>query len=537
MSQLTSDGVLGERNSAGGSTSVTHPFFSVLTPVYEPPLDALRAAVESVRSQTWQDWELVLVDDRSPSDEVRAVLRELAEDPRITVVEREENGGIVAASNDAIAAARGTFFVLLDNDDLLATHALERMAEAIESAPDVDYLYSDEDKIDPKGRHYEAFRKPDWSPERLRGQMYTSHLSVLRAALVREVGGFHTGFDGSQDHDLVLRVTERARRVVHVPEVLYHWRVVPGSTAGDASAKPYAWEAGRRAVQAHLDRVGVRGVVEFGQVPGTLSVVRTAAPDHFVSVVIPTRGSSGIVWGEKRVFVEEAVRSVVAKAGYPSYEIVVVHDRETPLEVLDRLRDIAGEPLVLVPFHEPFNFSAKCNAGYLASRGDIIVLLNDDVQAITDGFLDRLIAPLEEPGVGMTGAHLAFSDGRLQHGGHHYVGGELMHTLLGAGQDDPGPFAALRVSREVSGLTAACVALTRATFEAVGGLCEELPANFNDVDLSLKVRSRGLRLIWLENVRLFHFESSTRKPVVHPWEYSFIQRRWSIPDEDPYLRS
>jgi len=510
--------------------------FSVLTPVYEPPLDALRAAIASVRDQTFGDWELILVDDCSPSPAVRELLRDAASDPRISVIERESNGGIVAASNDAIAAATGEFLVLLDNDDVLHPRALEKVAAALAADPLVDYVYTDEDKIDAEGKHYDAFRKPDWSPERLRGQMYTSHLSVLRSSLVREVGGFHTGFDGSQDHDLVLRVTERARRVAHVPEVLYHWRVVPGSTAGDASAKPYAWEAGRRAVQAHLDRVGVRGEVQFGEIQGTLRVVREASSEHVVSVVIPTRGSSGIVWGEERVFVVEAVRSVLENAGYPHIEIVVVYDLATPDEVLATLRDMGEGRVVLVPFAGPFNFSAKCNVGFLAATGDIIVLLNDDVEAAQQGFLAQLVAPLDEPGVGMTGAHLLFADGRLQHGGHLYADGELMHAFMGAASNDPGPFAALRVSRESSGLTAACVALTRETFESVGGLCEVLSVNFNDVDLSMKVRSLGLRLLWLENVVLYHFESQTREAVVHGWEYEYVTERWFFPAEDAYLR-
>lgn len=514
------------------------PLFSVLTPVYEPPAEALAAAIRSVREQTFDDWELVLVDDRSPSASVRDALRAAAAaDPRIRVVEREVNGGIVAASNDAVAAATGEFLVLLDNDDVLHVDALATMARQITAHEDVDYLYSDEDKIDPEGRHYDEFRKPAWSPERLRGQMYTSHLSVLRTALVREVGGFHDGFDGSQDHDLVLRVTERARRVVHVPEVLYHWRVVPGSTAGDAAAKPYAWEAGRRAVQAHVDRLGIRAEVELGCVPGTYTLRRVPSLPHRVSVVIPTRGGAGLVWGEPRVFVVEAVRSVLEHGGLDDVEVVVVHDLGTPEPVLDELRRVAGDRLVLVPFRGPFNFSSKCNVGFLAATGDVVVLLNDDVEVAEDGALARLIAPLEEEGVGMTGANLKFADGRLQHGGHVYADGHLRHAFFKADATDHGPFAALRVSREVSGLTAACVALTRRTFEEVGGLCEALTVNFNDVDLSLKVRSRGLRLVWVENARLFHFESQTREPVVHQWEYDLVVERWVIPDEDVYLRT
>ena len=511
------------------------PFFSVLTPVYDPPLAALSAAIESVRAQTFRDWELILVDDASTSDAVRALLaRAAAGEERITVIERAANGGIVASSNDAVRAARGQFLALLDHDDVLVPHALEHVHAVLAESPEADYVYSDEDKIDAEGERYDEFRKPDWSPERLRGQMYTGHLSVLRASLVRDVGGFRAGYDGSQDHDLVLRVTERARQVVHVPEVLYHWRVVPGSAAGDTEAKPYAWVAGCRAVQDQLDRLGIAGTASYGRVPGTYRIERIADPSTSVSVIIPTRGSSGLVWGERRSFVVEAVASVLARTSLP-VELVVVYDVETPPDVLERLRKLAGDRLVLVPFVEPFNFSAKCNAGFIASTGDVVVLLNDDIQAITEGFLEQLVAPLAEHDVGMTGARLLFANGRLQHGGHVYRDGHLGHAFLGASPDDPGPFAALWVNRECSGLTAACVALRRETYEEVGGMCEELPGNFNDVDLAYKVRGTGARLLWLANVELYHFESQTRDRVVHQCEYDFVTRRWSVPRRDAFL--
>jgi len=512
------------------------PFFSVLTPVYDPPLAALSAAIESVRGQTFRDWELILVDDASTSDAVRVLLaRAAASEERITVIERAANGGIVASSNDAVQAARGQFLALLDHDDLLVPHALERVHAVLAESPEVDYVYSDEDKIDTEGERYDEFRKPDWSPERLRGQMYTCHLSVLRASLVREVGGFRAGFDGSQDHDLVLRVTERARRVEHVQEVLYHWRVVPGSAAGDDEAKPYAWVAGCRAVQEQLDRLGIAGTVSYGRAPGTYRIERVADPDTSVSVIIPTCGGSRMVWGEQRCFVVEAVASVLARTRLARLQLVIVYDLHTPPNVLERLRVLAGDRLLLVPFAEPFNFSAKCNAGFVASSGDIVVLLNDDVQVITEGFLEQLIAPLAEPGVGMTGARLLFGNGRLQHGGHVYQDGHLGHAFLGASPDDPGPFAALWVNRECSGLTAACVALRRETYEEVGGMCEELPGNFNDVDFSYKVRRAGGRLLWLADVELYHFESQTRDRAVHQWEYDFIARRWGIPHHDEFM--
>jgi GT2 family glycosyltransferase len=512
------------------------PLFSIVTPVYEPPLTVLREMIESIRAQSFRDWQLVLVDDVSPSHEVRMILREAAaSDARITVIERMINGRIVAASNDGVNAAIGEFIVLVDHDDLLTLDALAKMARAIEAEPLVDYLYSNEDKVDGAGVHYDLFEKPEWSPERLRGQMYTGHLSVLRADLVREVGAFHEGFDGSQDHDLVLRVTEKARRIVHVPEVLYHWRVVPGSAAGDVNAKPYAWEAGRRAVGEHLRRVGIEGAAEFGPLPGYYRVVRAAEPDVLASIIIPTRGSAGLVWGERRIFVLDAVASVMAKAGHTRFEVVVVYDSATPAEVLDKLRVLAGDHLVLTEFNEPFNFSAKCNAGFLVSSGDVIVLLNDDVEAISQDFLAQLIAPLSEPDVGMTGARLLYSDGTIQHAGHVYAKDHYVHAYIGQSDDDYGDFGALLVSREASGLTAACVAMRRSVFDSVGGLCEELPGSFNDVDLSFKIRSLGFRLVWLADVRLYHFESKTRDSRVHPWEHHLVVGRWPTPDKDLYL--
>ncbi len=514
----------------------TSPLFSIITPVYEPPIDVLREMIDSVRSQRFDDWELVLVDDVSPSVAVRRVLREAAAaDSRILVIERATNGCIVAASNDGVRAATGEFIVLVDHDDLLAESALQSMADAIEANPFADYLYSDEDKIGAEGGCYDAFAKPDWSPERLRGQMYTGHLSVLRTELVRRVGGLHQGFDGSQDHDLALRVTEQARQVVHVPEILYHWRAVPGSAAGDVNAKPYAWEAGRRAVDEHLLRSGIPGRAEFGPLPGYYRVVRQADPDLLVSVVIPTRGGSGPVWGQQRCFVIEAVRSLIAKAGHDRYEIVVVYDDPTPPEVLRELRQLAGDRLVLVRFSEPFNFSAKCNVGYLASKGEVIVLLNDDVEVISEGFLEQLAAPLSEPDVGMTGTHLLYSDGTVQHAGLTFRQNHYGHAFLGAAADDNGPFGALLVNREASGLTAACIALRKSTYEEVGGLCEELPGSFNDVDLSFKVRGIGLRLVWLADVLLYHFESRTRDKTVRNWEHELVLSRWQTPQCDIYL--
>ncbi|MDQ0373236.1 glycosyltransferase family 2 protein [Cellulomonas humilata] len=512
------------------------PVISILTPVYNPPVEALRAAIGSVRSQDYPHWELILVNDCSPSPAVATTLRELAAlDKRIVVHTRSENGGIVAASSDALRLATGEFVALLDHDDMLARGALAAVAEALIEQPDADYLYTDEDKISDQGDFFDAFDKPEWSPERLLGQMYTGHLSVLRTSLVRDVGGFVVGTDGSQDHDLVLRVTEQARSIVHLPEVYYHWRAIEGSTAHDSEAKPYAWMAGLQAVQRSLERRGIRGRAELGPQPGTYRVVREIDPDLTVSIVIPTRGGNALVWGETRCLVVELVRSLVTVSTHQNLEIVIVYDEPTPASVLAELRAIAGDRVVLVPFLEPFNFSAKCNVGYLASSGEVVVFLNDDMQLVSPNFAAELAAPLFEEGVGATGARLLFSDGSLQHGGHVYASGDLTHAGFKGGGDEEGPFRAFLVSRECSGLTAACIAVTRDTFERVGGFNEGLPGNFNDVDFSRKIGSLDLRLLWMSDVTLYHFESLTRDSTVHQWEYDTIMRRWGTPERDPYF--
>lgn len=510
--------------------------FSVVTPVYNPPIDVLQQTIDSVRAQTFTDWELILVDDVSPDPRVREVLGQAAaNDSRIRVIERAENGHIVKASNDGIAAAKGEFIALLDHDDLLIPRALEWMAIAIEDVPEADYLYSNENKIDDQGRYFHLFAKPPWSPERMRGQNYTSHFSVLRTSLVREVGAFREGYDGSQDHDLFLRVSERARRVLHIPRTLYHWRVIPGSAAGDSSAKPYAWEAGRKAVQDQLERLGINGTVTFGKVPGTYRIERVLDPAVRISVVIPTRGDQGLVWGERRRFVVEAVRSLVERGGHANLEVVVVYDTTTDPETLTELRALSVPDLQLVPYDKPFNFSEKCNLGVTASYGDVIVLLNDDIEIESEGFLAQLAAPLFEDGVGMTGARLKFADTTIQHAGLVFSDGHLQHAFAGHLSDAPGPHSSLIINREVTALTGAAVAMRRAVYEEVGGLCEALPVNFNDVDLSLKVANAGYRLVWIANATAYHFESQTRDASVATWERDYLRSRWLLPDDDPYL--
>jgi GT2 family glycosyltransferase len=511
------------------------PRFSVITPVYETPIPILRACLDSVLAQTLGDWEMCLVDDASPSEVVRATLAEYAAaDPRFKVAHRLVNGGIVAATDDAFALATGEFLVLLDHDDLVEPHALAEVAAVADAHPDLDYCYSDEDHLTAAGIPWNPFYKPDWSPERFRSQMYTCHLSVLRRSLVEEVGGMRPGFDGAQDYDLVLRVTERARYIHHIPEVLYHWRELETSTAA-GNTKPYAWDAGRRAVQEHCDRAGIDAVVEAVEHPlGTYRLHRRVHGEPLVSIVIPTRGTARRVWGVTRTLVVDAVRGVMERSTYRNVEIVVVADRATPASTVARLRDVAGDRLRLVWWDRPFNFAEQVNWGAAHATGEYLLFLNDDVEVVTPGWVEEMLGIAQEPDVGVVGAKLLFADGRLQHGGHVYAGSPRHIFFLQDGEE-LGPFALLRVTRECSGVTAACALVPTDVFEEVGGFCPELPNNFNDVDFSLKVRSKGYRIVWTPHAVLYHFESMSREPRVSEEEHAYLDRRW-LPqlNADPY---
>lgn len=511
------------------------PRYSIITPVYAPPVDVLRETIRSVTSQTFRDWELILVDDASPDSTTLTVLREAAaSDPRIRLVERDANGGIIAASNDGLGAARGEFVVLLDHDDLLERRALEVVETYVARHPELDYAYSDEDHLTPYGRFVNAFYKPDWSPERLRSQNYCCHLSVLRRSLVAELGGFHVGFDGAQDYDLILRVTERAREIVHIPFVLYHWRELPTSTAADPESKPYAWDAGRRAVQAHLDRLGIAATVEESQPRGTYRVRREVIGDPLVSIIIPTCGSTGRPWGIERCYAVAAIESVRAHTTR-RIEFVLVVDDHTPPQHVDAMRRAAGDvPCRIVWFDRPFNFSEKVNLGSVHAAGELLLLLNDDIEVITDEFLDAMIPLAQEAGVGAVGAKLYFEDGRLQHAGHVY-NGDPGHIYFRRGGDEVGPSALLAVQRECIGVTAACMLLRAEVFAEVGGLCTLFAGNFNDVDLNLKLHVAGYRQIVTPFTELYHFESATRDPTITVEEHERLKMRWAERlQHDPY---
>jgi GT2 family glycosyltransferase len=515
------------------------PRFSIVTPVYETPADVLRAMLKSVRAQSYGDWELCLVDDASTQPHIAEMLEAAQRgDSRIRVLHRESNGGIVAASNDALAMAQGEFIALLDHDDKLHPDALALVDEAIQANPVADYVYTDEDKIDRAGRHLGPFFKPDWSPERMRTQMYTCHLSVLRRSLVEEVGGFEPEFEGSQDWDLVLRVTEKAKRVIHVPRVLYHWRTLESSAAGGGEeAKPWAFEAGTRAIQAHLDRTGISAAASRDtEHPGVYRLEPRLARKPKVSIVIPTGGTGREVRYEPVVLVEHCVQSIVERSTYEDYEIVCVVDATTGADALERLAELCGERLRIVSFEEPFNFSGKINRGAVHSNGELLLLLNDDMEVVTPDWIERLVMYAGLPGVGAVGGCLLWEDGRIQHAGIVFENaGYPGHIYRGYAREWNGYSNNVLVAQNYLAVTGACMMTGRETFERVGGFSTTFPVNYNDVDYCLKLVSEGERIVYDPDTVLYHFESSSRSTDVEDWEKDQLRARWlSITMTDPF---
>jgi O-antigen biosynthesis protein len=371
------------------------PLVSVITPVYAPQPEHLDACLASVAAQTYRNWQHVLVDDASPrADTVPALRAAAAADSRRVVVELDANRGIAGASSAALDAATGELIVMLDHDDVLLPTAIERLVDALADAPGASFAYSDNALLRADGRMADPSYKPDFSPERLRHQNYVLHCVMARADAVRQVGGFRPGFDGAQDHDLVLRLSE-VGDVVHVPEVLYHWREAPASVATDSNAKPYAYDAGVRAVQEHCDRVGDRSDGGAGaarrRVPASAAGTRRHGERGD-----PHQGNRRAVWGAERDLVVEAVRSIVDRSTHRATEFVVVADTATPARVLAELTTLDG--VRIVEWDESFNFSAQCNRGAAAATGELLLFLNDDTELIEPDSIAEMAALAVDPG-------------------------------------------------------------------------------------------------------------------------------------------
>ncbi len=462
------------------------PLISLVTPAYETPAPVLAACIESVLAQSYPHWELCIADDGSPSGEVaRTVERFARSDSRIRFTRLPRNEGIARATNAAIALTRGDFIAFLDHDDVLRPHALAEVALRLDAEPDVDVLYSDEDKVDAEGRRFAPYLKPDLSPDLLRALNYVCHFLVVRAGLLREVEGIREGFDGAQDHDLILRLLERTGRFAHIPKVLYHWRTLPGSTSSDASAKPRASEAGRRAVEDHLRRLGEEGTVETFA-PGVYRVRYPVRDRPRVSILVRGEGLAG----PRRAWAE----SLLARTGSADVEVLCASE-SLEAETQGRIRGVPGLARL--------GRAASANRLAAQARGTLLLFLDLGLLPGSADWLEELMAQALRPEVGAVGGRLVGADGTLLHAGLVLgVGGVAAPCFEGQPDAVLTAFGGSHWPRDLLAVSGACLMVRREVFERLGGFDEGYAEGGEDVAFCVGVTEARLRVLYTPHARL-----------------------------------
>jgi glycosyltransferase involved in cell wall biosynthesis len=509
------------------------PRISVIVPVYNPPLQLLQAALDSVRQQIYDNWELCIADDASTDPEVRPFLECASrDDNRIKVTFRERNGHISACSNSALALATGEWCALLDQDDAFTPDALAEVALEISRSPEAGLIYSDEDKIDEAGELSTPFFKPDWNAELFLGQNYINHLGVYRTELLRAIGGFREGFEGSQDYDLALRCIERLRpeQIRHIPRVLYHWRMVGGSLAAVPDAKPYAREAARRAIAESQERRKREGKVTACPENNESHrfVYALPAPAPLVSVIIPTRDQVELLRG--------CIESLRTKTDYQALEVIVVDNGSSEESTHAFLQRAEAEGAIrVVRDDRPFNYSQLNNGAATIATGEFLLFLNNDTEADESHWLTEMVGQAAQPQVGAVGARLWFPNGTLQHGGVVLgLGGVAGHAFPNIPRGHPGYFNRALLQQNISAVTGACLMVRKTVFDELGGFDEvNLGVTFNDIDLCLRLMERGYHNVWTPYANLVHHESASRGHQRTPDEQAeflraaaFMQQRW-----------
>ena len=507
------------------------PLLSVVMPVYNPPIEPLNKAIQSVVEQVYQNWELCIADDGSTDSAVTSSLKRWADqDTRIRVTTREKNGNISRASNSAAEVARGDYLAFLDQDDELTPDALGEIALYLGKKPETDILYSDDDKIDSKGRRYSPQFKPDWSPELLLSYMYFSHLFVIRRSLFLEVGAMRVGFEGSQDYDLALRASEQVRSVGHIPKILYHWRALPTSTASSASAKPESFDAGSRAVQDAFQRRVIQGEVfqPDWALKANCGIFSHRFPDTGpgVAIIIPTRNNLELL----RTCIES-----IKKTTYQNYELVIVDNDSDDPATVDYLKSIPHRVL-RISTPEGFNFAAINNRAVEQLDAEYVLFLNNDTEVISPEWLSAMVGYLRISGVGAVGARLLFPDGRIQHAGvvHGYYNRMAGPAFKLTPATDNGYLSYAKVTRNYSAVTAACMLTSKSLFTQLGGFDQQtFGVAYNDVDYCNRLLGAGYRVVYCPAAELAHHEGASRGFHDNPREpAAFLQKYGN--KVDPY---
>lgn len=514
------------------------PKISIVVPTYRTPIPFLREMIDSVRNQTYSNWELCLGDGSEGDQALVQVLEEYAaRDDRIKYKVLEKNLGIAGNTNGALSLATGDFVGLLDHDDMLPPNALFEIASAL-NEDDYDVLYTDEDKVTGEELvHNDPNFKPDFNPDLLRSQNYITHFFVARKSIVDAVGGFRSEYDGSQDYDFIFRCTEQAKKIKHIPKILYHWRVHSASTASGVAAKPYTLAAARRAITDHLQRVGLEGHVEDSSIPSTYKVCYTIHGQPLISILIPTCDH----WET----LKRCLDSILRRSTYSNYEIILIENNSKDPDTFAYYRTLENEPRVrLVRWEGPFNYSAINNFGFQSAKGEYVLLLNNDVEIITPDWLQEMLMFAQRSDVGAVGAMLYYPSDRIQHAGVFLgIGGVAGHAHKHFPKGSYGFMSRATLAQDLSAVTAACMMMPRRVYEQVQGLDESFQVAFNDVDLCMRIRQAGYLIVWTPYAELYHYESESRGAEDTPekqkrfqGEVLRFQARWGaeLAQGDPY---
>lgn len=482
------------------------PLISIAVPAYQTPVEFLRQMIESLIVQTYSNWELCIVNASPDNEEMQKVLAEYsAGDSRVRFCNLKENLGIAENTNRAFAMAKGEFVGLLDHDDLLAPNALYEIVTILQDHPQADALYTDEDKVTTElDEHFQPHLKPDFNLDLLRSNNYICHFFVVRKSIVEKAGGFRKEFDGAQDYDFIFRCTENAGEVLHVPEILYHWRTHKASTADNPASKMYAFEAGKRAIEAHLERTGTKGEVSHTQDLGFYRVKYPVQGKPLVSVIIPNK--------DEKETLQTCLEMLEKNTGYQNFEIIIVENNSTTDEIFRYYKELSGNRKIhLLRWGKEFNYSAINNFATAHTKGEYLLFLNNDVKSINPDWLEEMLGVCQRPEVGGVGAKLIYPDNTIQHAGCVIgMGGIAGHMFVDMPADRTGYLHKASLLQDMSAVTAACLLMKKEVFEQAGGFTEELAVAFNDVDLCLKVRKNGYLIVYDPYAKLYHMESKTR---------------------------
>ena len=525
--------------SPSGDELSIKPLISVVVPVYNTPRMLLDEMVGSVRAQGYANWELCIASGGDSPETLKALDKLAAADQRIKVKQLDRNKGIAGNTNEAASMCSGEFIALLDHDDTLAPSALYEVARAINEAPEADFIYTDEDKLSNDGRlRMQPHFKPDFSPDLLRSVNYITHLSVFRRSLYEAIGGFNEMLDGSQDYDLILRATEKARRVVHIPKVLYHWRMAEQSTARSGAAKTYTTDSAKVAIAEHMARIGMKDfTVADANISGNYRVARSTTPDAKVTVLIPNKDNADIL--------RRCVEGIHTRSTYKNIEVLIVENNSKDPATFDEYKRLEAEFGVrVVRWEHEFNYSAINNFGVRHATGDVVLLLNNDTEPINPDWIERMLEHALRPEVGAVGAKLYYPDNTLQHAGVILgIGGIAGHSHKYFQRASYGYINRLNLIQDLSAVTGACLMMRRDVYEKIGGFDEQLPVAFNDVDLCMKIRRAGYMIVWTPYAELYHFESKSRgyednaeKQARFLREVGYFEGKWGaeLKAGDPY---